>query len=47
MNTNLVGDMVNQTREQSATLQPQLLTKAEVATLIRKSQRTVECWHST
>ena len=44
MNTNLEGDMVNQTREQSATLQPQLLTKAEVATLIRKSQRTVEHW---
>lgn len=44
MNTNLEGDMIQQSSGAAEGHRPRLLTKAEVAMLIRKSQRTVEHW---
>lgn len=44
MKTNLQTDESKQVREPSQDGALRLLTKAEVARLIRKSQRTVEHW---
>ena len=44
MNTNLEADTIQKISVVVDEQPPRLLTKAEVATLTRKSQRTVEHW---